>query len=356
MKKLIFTLFMVGISLSLFSNQARCEEKLMPDIKEHPFKCDGKTVKVMEFVVNVTSEGRVSALVNWGGKAEKVNVKLLTPDGKSILAEKTGVSPLELSFNVPKSLLKEQGNDLRLSVSPLGGRAEGKVKITIPVSERREKTGSDPDKGEMITKKPRGLVPKGKAPSMKDLKRVKKPPKDETKPDIKGKNLKGAPDKFKGGEVTQKVGKEAKPVFMGRHAIIRMEIIGDKITPVSGAILEEPLVFSPVVAGSLIYEVAVGNNTVAIETFPDPRYSRTYLDDGSVREGFFESTPRYFKVSIPEEALDKRMVDEMVINVYSIPGELGLEEVDLYIFSKVKKDLKLISSTEPGAISKVLFK
>jgi hypothetical protein len=355
MKRLLFLAFVGWVNLIVYTVPGTCGERYMPDVKEYVLKCDGIRVRSRTIDLKITGEGVFSVEINWEGKAGKVRAKLIAPDGKRVLVAKTGPSPLELNYKVSGAFLRAQGNNFTLLITPVRGSAEGRVVVTIPVSKKTPgKFGSDLDKGELLTDKPKGLYPKGKSPRRVRLEKIKRPG-GPMGPRPEGKNLK-KPPKVEPKPVLQRKEKEEEEGLEGRYAVIRMQIIGEEIKPIFGVILEGPLVVSTVVSGDLLYEVSVGRRTLALGTFADPRFSRVYLKDGTSRRGYFPDRPRLFKVCIPGKALRERLLRNMVVNLYSIPGELGLRKIDINTFYKVKRQLKLISRTEPGMIYKVLLK
>jgi len=356
MKKAVSLVCFITFLLTCTAISGTSQQKFMPDVKEFDFIGDVLKIPKITFPISIPGEGEISIYATWSGTSKELEISLFSSKDEMLLERKVGTSPIEFTFFVTDPLLKELGNHYKIIVSVQEGNAEGKIQISLPVRERvKVEYGRDLDKGELKTKKPEGLFKKGEAPKKEVKEFIKKPPQVPLEsPKVQENQKMPAEKSIEVKSVTKKQKKLEKVEIEKKYIVLRMQILGEEVSVQSAETMEGPVVISSEVTGDIAYEVTDGERIYAVGTFPDPRYRRVYLPDGTSREAFVPDKPALFKVIIPEFELRKETLAELVVSLYSIPGELELKHINKMTFPIYKEKIKLLSKTVPGVVHKAM--
>jgi len=219
----------------------------------------------------------------------------------------------------------------------------------------------DEVKGSLLTERRPALGEKGRDPVAPPEGPRKRPPGEPPQVDPQGRLLKELdhptpppqrPDKQPVAGVTP----------TDPFAEVRIRLEGGQLALEAGHVFDGPLAVSPVVAGSLAYELEANGRVLHVATLPDPRYERVYLPDGTAREAFLAGQPAWFKVVVPPAALAEELLGPAVLRLYQFTGEvpfpvdsLGRRTLGVADLPQLRDRLEPIGATRPGDLFRAVF-
>ena len=306
--------------------------------------------------VPVDASGVVHAVVTADTGQSGMRVQLVDVTSGNLLAERRGIGSVNVAADVSALSQGGDGPAVAVIVDAMDRDVSGNILVQWPGGRppQVDRAGGDPDKGIRKTSRPRDLAKKGESSTQRRLPGPEKTAPDaEPSPTPVRAGLKQTDLRVDPATEKQPI-KDPRPKPGFRYGVVRLQILEGKLTVASTYILDGPLVTSDEVTGDVLYEAVAHGRTFAVGTTPDPRIRRVHLEDGSRREAILDGIPAWFKVELPEDALNEDALHDMVIRIYRIPGELGLEQVNLKTLPSIKKDLELLGTTAPGMIAEAL--
>lgn len=331
-------------------------QHLMPEIRQLNFELGGESERPQTMRVTVWPMGEMPIRVVWVGDTDNLLLTLESENGTIVLSERIQASPWKIPFRFPEWLTQDRQQDLVMTVVAHRGIAAGTVTVEIPTREKPEieVEVEEADKGQLVTERSEGLYPKGRLSQRTLRGPTKKSPDDpiEFLPEIG--EAKEPPSREEIPIPARKQPPEAQPDIDSRFLVLRMELMDGRLNLVSSTVLPGPLRISPVVAGDLLWVVTSGDRIVSFDTVPDPRTRRVHLEDGSRYAAVFDDRPAWFKISIPEDALDAKTLENLNIELYALPGELGVTRVDREVLRSIMPRIESLARVESEEIYRVL--